>query len=188
MTGRSGKFVLRIPEELHRLLTKEARLKNISLNSICEDLIQKGLSVSSPEEQEILRHAQQVAGIENLLGVVIYGSWARKDVRDSSDFDVLIVVRNEKKINRRLYQDWDLLNLKMDNKDVEANFVYLPSLEKSPAGIWAEIAIDGIVIYEKEFAVSRYLSFVRQNIADHKIQRFFSHGQPFWIVNDQKVG
>ena len=49
------------------------------------------------------------------------------------------------------------------------------------AGFWAEIALDGTMLYDAEFRVSKHLNQVRREIVAGLITRKVVHGQPYWV-------
>jgi len=59
--------------------------------------------------------------------------------------------------------------------------VHLPAPEDRVSGSWAEAAVCGIVLYEKDLAVSRRLIRIREHIAAGGLLRRMSQGQPYWI-------
>jgi len=48
------------------------------------------------------------------------------------------------------------------------------------AGIWAEVALDGLVLFEQGLRLSTRLVQVRREIAAGRIVRRVAHGQPYW--------
>ena len=69
--------------------------------------------------------ARSVCG-ENLIGIGVFGSWARGDVTDGSDIDLLIVVEDCLALTRELYRRWDRSPVEADGKEVQPFFVHLP--------------------------------------------------------------
>ena len=51
-------------------------------------------------------------------------------------------------------------------------------------GFWPEIALDGIVLFERDVAVSRRLVAIRRAIADGRLVRRTAHGQPYWTTKE----
>ena len=117
---------------------------------------------------------------ERLVGIAAFGSWARRQAVAGSDVDLLLVVESSVPLTRGLYRDWDAEPMSWDGRRVEAHFVHLPEERRVAAGVWAEVALDGIILFERRFAVSTRLSRVRQDIVAGRIVRKVSHGQPYW--------
>jgi hypothetical protein len=46
--------------------------------------------------------------------------------------------------------------------------------------VWAEAAIDGIVLFERGMRITEHLIRVRREIAAGRIVRRVAHGQPYW--------
>lgn len=183
----SGRFVLRIEPTLHATLREAASRSGLSLNEYCaRKLAGGGLGGTEPAWKAVGR-ASSVLG-DDLLGVVVYGSWARDEATELSDIDVLLVVDPRRPIIRDLYRLWDekpvLWNRGADPerpRRVEPHFVHLPPVGEVPSGTWAEVALDGIVIFDPALVVSRRLVDIRRSIVDGDLIRHEIHGQPYWV-------
>lgn len=57
----------------------------------------------APFAETAIRRAQALHG-ESVLGVVVFGSWTRDEMWDSSDIDLLIVLADDTQIERELYR------------------------------------------------------------------------------------
>jgi predicted nucleotidyltransferase len=176
----SGRFVLRIEPGLHATLRAAAAALNVSLNEYCERKLALPIGSSSalsPAHALVERAAAWLGG--DLIGVVAFGSWARGEAGPSSDVDALIVVDAPRRVTRSLYREWDEAPLSWHEHPVEPHFVHLPD----PANVgtlWAEAAIDGIVLFERTLEVSRALADIRRQIVAGKLVRKLLHGQPYW--------
>lgn len=176
----SGRFVLRIDPRLHAALRAAAEEANLSLNEYCaRKLASPGGRVAGPAADAVQR-AVAVAG-EALLGVVAFGSWARDELSSGSDVDLLVVVAEALPITRGLYRSWDESPLSWEGHPVEPHFVHLLGEEDRASGLWAEAALDGVVLHERGLAVSTRLVEVRHRIANGRIERRRSHGHPYWV-------
>lgn len=177
----SGRFVVRLDPGLHSRLREEARDAGISLNDLCvRKLSPPGASLPGPA-QAAVRRAADVAG-NALLGVVAFGSWARGEMVDTSDVDVLLILDGTQEIHRDLYRSWDETPVSWDGRPVNPAFVHLPPPDAPMSGFWAEVAVDGIVIYERDLLVSNRLAEFRREIASGTIERRHSHGHPYWVT------
>lgn len=178
----SGKFVLRVDPDLHAELKYAAREANMSLNEYC-CLRLKSYSKSDSMRlvQPLLKQATDIVGAA-LLGLVVFGSWARGEEHSASDIDVLVVVDAQTQLAPRFYHQWDQNPLKWSGHIVEPQFVQIPPQDKVQAGIWAEVALDGIVLFEKNFALSRKLAQIRNQIVSGLIERKIVHGQSYWVI------
>ncbi|MFN2441652.1 MAG: toxin-antitoxin system HicB family antitoxin [Thermoanaerobaculia bacterium] len=176
----SGRFVLRIDAALHAALRRAADEEGLSLNEYCaRKLALPGQRVNGPTSGLVERAARMAGGA--LLGVVAFGSWARGDLADSSDIDLLIVLDESVPIHRSLYQQWDEAPMRWGAHLIEPHFVHLPPEEENLSGVWAEVAVEGIVLFERELIVSRQLVRIRQQIASGTIVRRVVHGQHYWV-------
>lgn len=177
----SGRFVLRIPAGLHASLREAARAAGVSLNEYCARKLAAPLGALAEfgDASRVVERAADLCG-DDLIGVVAHGSWARDELRDGSDVDVLVVVRPSKKIDRDLYRQWDEQPLEWEGRPVDAHFVTLTESDDQPGALWAEAALDGVVLFERGLSVSSRLARVRRDIADGRLVRQFSHGHPYW--------
>ncbi len=176
----SGRFLLRIDPGLHGALRVAAEEAGLSLNEYCaRKLAGGGVGVGDPGWQAVER-ATAVAG-DSLVGVVVYGSWARGEPMESSDVDVLVVLDSSTPITRGLYRRWDEEPVRWEGRRVEPHFVHLPSPGRDPSGTWVEVSMDGIVLMDRNLTVSRRLVEFRRMILDGSMERREIHGQPYWV-------
>ena len=179
----SGKFVLRVGSDMHKKLLSYAERKNLSLNAACIDLLSQGLYPTAS-------HSDLPFGLSwliskdcpvsrHILGIIIYGSWARGESVESSDIDVLLVLEPSIRIERSLYSSIG----NQDNIDerVSLMFTSLPEGKKDFGSLWFEVSLDGILIFDKNKVVASKLAEVRQCITSGSVIRKVSHGQGYWI-------
>ncbi len=176
----SGRFVLRIDPGLHAALRQAARESGTSLNEYCARKLAVPTSGLSGLAGEVVARAAALAG-DALLGVVVFGSWSRRELSERSDVDLLIVVGDQIEIGRWLYRKWDEAPLSWDSHPVEPHFVHLPQPRARMSGTWAEVAVDGIVLYDRDLTVSKLLVDVRQQILSGRLVRRRVHGQSYWV-------
>jgi predicted nucleotidyltransferase len=176
----SGRFVLRIEPGLHAALRAAAEEAELSLNEYCRrKLMAPGFQVSGPAT-EVVGSAIAVVG-DALLGVVAFGSWARGEQTARSDVDVLLIVSADVAIRRELYRVWDAKPVFWGRHPVEPHFVHVPDPGARISGLWAEVAVDGVVLFERGLEVSRLLAALRRRIAEGRVVRRRIHGQPYWV-------
>lgn len=175
----SGRILLRIPPGLHAGLKLAAAAAGLSMNDYCTRKL-AGPSGDLGGVSDAVLRAATIFG-PNLLGVVAFGSWARDELRIDSDIDLLVVLDDSVLIRRDLYRVWDLEPIEWEGRPVEPHFVHLPSPESTAAGLWAEVALDGLVLFSRDPALPARLSRVRRDIADGRIVRRVVHGQPYWV-------
>jgi hypothetical protein len=176
----SGRFVLRLQPALHAALREAAREAGVSLNDYCtRRLTAPGGRPELPGLGEAVQRAALVAG-PHLVGVIVFGSWARGQATATSDIDLLIVVEPDFALTRAAYQTWDADPLHVDGRRVEAHIVRLPDTDARVTGMWAEVAIDGLVLFERGLRLSSYLAAVRRAVLDGRLMRRTIHGQPYW--------
>ncbi len=176
----SGRFVLRLPSALHGVLQAAARASGRSLNEYCvRRLATAGpsLAVDEPAAALVAR-AAALAG-DALVAVVVYGSWARGEATPTSDVDALVVVEPRIALTRGLYRAWDEQPVVWLARPVDPHFVHPPDA-KAAGGLWGEVAIDGVILFERDWRLSAHLARVRRAIAEGKLVRRLVHGQPYW--------
>lgn len=184
-----GKFILRVAPALHMRLKKDAQMAGCSLNEYCSQILESGatgLRMDDTFARELVARAKRILG-DALVGVIVYGSWVRGEAGDASDVDVMLVTDASVNITRSLLAHWDEQPMTHEQRPVEAHFVTLPPLGQSVSGLWAELSIDGVVVYERGFDLSRLLAHARSEIAAGRLQRRRSHGQNYWIHTNGEV-
>jgi predicted nucleotidyltransferase len=177
----SGRFVLRISPGLHAALRRAATEAGLSLNDYCARKLAAPLGnlAALRGGSETVERAARLFG-DRLVGVAAFGSWARGEPVKGSDVDVLVVLDRRVTLARELYRTWDEAPVSWGGRAVEPHFVHLPEPEEGVAGIWAEVALDGLVLFEQGLRLSTRLVQVRREIAAGRIVRRVAHGQPYW--------
>lgn len=176
----SGRFLLRIEPAVHAALRAEAADAGLSLNELCaRKLAAPGPVGTGPAPQAVERALAELGA--GLLGLIAFGSWARGEATQRSDVDLLLVVAPRIRVVRDLYRPWDDAPLRWDGRPVEPHFVHLPEPGGRVSGLWAEAALDGIVLYERGFAISRRLIDVRHRIVAGRLTRREVHGHSYWV-------
>ena len=176
----SGRFVLRIDPKLHAFLRESASAAGMSLNEFCSRSLARPSADLPKGVLDALRRAIDLLGA-NILGVVAFGSWARNQMVEGSDIDLLMVVKSEVQIDRSLYRMWDRSPLEWAGHAIEPHFVHLPASGARVSGLWAEIVVDGIVLFDRDMALSRRLAEIRRRIASGEFIRRWSSGHPYWV-------
>ena len=178
-SAKSGRFVLRMPGPTHAMLEAAARASGLSLNAYCvRKLTDVGLPGGLADEQVFISRAAAIAG-EALVAVILHGSWARGDATPRSDVDLLVVVEPRVAPNRQWYREWDGRPMTWQGRAVDPHFVHPPA-EGALSGLWAETAVDGIVIFDRDRRISAALARIRRAIASGRLARRVVHGQPYW--------
>lgn len=177
----SGRFVLRIDPGLHAALRKAAKEAGLSLNDYCARKLAAPMgSLTALDWAGAAVERASVSFGEDLLGVAAFGSWARGELSESSDIDLLVVVESSVAVTRTLYRAWDEQPVTWNGRTLEPHFVHLPEIDKRIGSVWAEVALDGIVLFEHGFRISSTLVRVRHDILSGRMVRRLVHGQPYW--------
>ena len=186
MMNLSGKFVLRIPQNLHRSAKERALHDGISLNEVCirsiKDYLRmtpQNLQEHGDEESDWIDKAKALFK-NTLLGVVLFGSAARGEAGEHSDIDLLLVLDKKVTLSRKLYTLWDRNSW---CASVSPHFTHIPATVQAAGSLWLEVAIDGIPLYEKDRRISRFLALLRRAIAGGEMERRVVHGHAYWIKN-----
>jgi predicted nucleotidyltransferase len=176
----SGRFVLRIPPPLHAALTESARARGLSLNEHCVRSLARAESVTGNAFSDTVARALEQLG-PALVAVVVFGSWARGEAGPSSDVDVLIVVADVD-ITRSLYAPWDNADLSVDGRRVEPHFVQMRVAGDPISGLWAEIALDGAIVYDPALSLAAELSRIRRAILGGELVQRSAGGRSWWTA------
>ena len=176
----SGRFVIRVDPDHHRALREAATRDGVSLNEYCVQQLSTQLGGLPADAVAVLRRIVTTYGV-HIRGVVVFGSWARGEAGPESDVDIMIVVDPQLPITRSLYQPWDDHPQLWDGLPASPHIVHLPEVDAELSGFWAEVAIDGIVLFDRDLAVSRALSAIRARIMGGELMRRQVNGQTYWV-------
>ena len=178
-----ARVLLRLPSSLHQSLARTAKAEGLSFNEYCVRRL------AEPEPLDgmataVLRGrivaAARAAHGDQLVGVVVIGSWARGDAGAGSDIDVLLVLDPSVPLTRELYRAWDASAPTVEGPEVDVHFThpYVPGT--LPGAVWCEAAVDGVVWFDRDGRVASALADVRRAIAHGRVVRAVVHGQPYW--------
>lgn len=153
----------------------------MSLNDYCARTlaVPSGNAAELRSASGVVQRAAELFG-EALVGVAAYGSWTRGEAARHSDVDVLVVLEPRIEITRALYRRWDAVPIAWETHPVEPHFVHLLAPDGRASGLWAEVAVDGIVLFERRLRLSMALVRVRRDILAGRLVRRMVHGQPYW--------
>lgn len=201
MKSPSGTFVVRISPGLHRSLRDLAAKRGQSLNRLCAEAFERAVCPTIGAESRpaagtgtplklLADECIRVFG-KDLLGVVLFGSVARGEAFPGSDLDILLVMDRCRPIHRDLYSRWEealsSFTERSSPRDVGPHFSHLPGSPRQAGSLWLEIAIDGIVLWERAGEVSAALRDLRAHIAGGEIRRRVRHGHPYWVRGRSSV-
>lgn len=177
----SGRFIVRVYPELHASLRDAARAAGISLNRYCARKLSAPAPTLDGDAAAIVRRGRAILD-DSLLGIVAFGSWTRGDESPSSDLDFLLVADDRVRISRDLYREWEAEPpLSWHGHRVSPHFAHMRPSCDPVSGFWAEVALDGLVVLDPEWFVSRYLVTLRRRISDGEIVRRVVGGRAYWV-------
>jgi predicted nucleotidyltransferase len=147
-----------------------------------------GLDKGEVRKEPLIPLSQVISLLgESLSGVLLFGSVARGEQRESSDIDVMIVVGEDLPLTRSLYERWDRGLEGIASDRFSPHFVHLPGTLEEAGSIWFEAAVDAVVLFDKEGRISRFLIKLRRSMADGELQRRMVYGHPYWIKRGPEV-
>jgi predicted nucleotidyltransferase len=120
---------------------------------------------------------------DSIEGLVLFGSFARGREIASSDIDLLVVLNESVTLDRDVYSRWQLR--RFSGREVAPLFVQIPGDGERVGGLWFEVAMDGIVLFDRDLRLSRFLAHVRNTVADGRVKRMVTHGHPYWVYSSQ---
>jgi HEPN domain-containing protein/predicted nucleotidyltransferase len=175
----SGRFILRIAPGLHAALRRAAAEAGVSLNDYCARKLSAPLGdlAALDEGARAVERAATIFG-ERLVGIAAFGPWARRQAAAGSDVDLLVVVEGSVALTRDLYRTWEEVPISREGRSVKPHFVHVPEASRVVGGVWADVSLDAIVLFERGLRVSERLSRVRRDIVAGRIVRRVSRGQP----------
>lgn len=192
-------LILRIASSLHQRLKEEARAADLSLNKHCCALLGRRTAESSAAASPVsltlaagssrraamlqdLRAKVLGAWGDSIEALALFGSFARGRETASSDVDLLVVLSRSVTLDRDVYSRWGLR--KFEGRELAPLFVQIPGEGERIGGLWFEVALDGIVLFDRDLHLSRFLSHVRDLIAGGRVRRMVTHGHPYWVHSD----
>ncbi|CAN5787262.1 hypothetical protein BH23GEM9_BH23GEM9_36350 [soil metagenome] len=177
----SGRFVLRLSPALHARLVQSARARGLSLNEHCVQSLARAEALDAGAFGAVIAQAIEQCG-SALLGVAVFGSFARGEAGPGSDVDVLLVVNGEVEVTRALYAPWDEVDRVIDGHRVEPHFVQARTPSEPISGFWAEVALDAAVIHDPDLALARDLGRIRRAILGGTMVRRSAGGRSWWTA------
>ena len=190
----SGRFVLRIDPSLHRRLRDIAEQKDASLNLVCASILEEAVEGRGSLHKcmgiagQALRWVQRFesrAGVSS-VGVILFGSAARGELRASSDIDLLVALPASSPLRRSLYRDWDETMSQeaqtrlYETHEVNPHFVHVPEKAEEAGSLWLEAAIEGQLLADHEGIVHAFLVKLRRMLAEGQVSSYRAHGHRYW--------
>lgn len=136
-----------------------------------------------PESLQALSAGVLETWEDRVEGLVLFGSFARGRQTADSDIDLLVVLNRSVTLDRDIYSRWRVR--KFEGREVAPLFVQIPGEGERIGGLWFEVALDGIVLFDRELHLSRFLAHVRDLVAGGCVRRKVTHGHPYWVYSDK---
>lgn len=114
-----------------------------------------------------------------IVGMILYGSWARGEATEASDIDVLMVMEPTVPIRRALYTAVDAIQ-GIDPR-ISLFLAHLPAEDVQPGDLWLDISLDGVILADTHGRIANTMDRIRQWIASGKVIRHDIHGQGYWV-------
>lgn len=183
-------LLVRLPEELHRQLLLMARTQNLSVNKLCVRCIEAGIRSNEGTHYDRLNQQLKAEWGADFLGLILFGSAARDELRPDSDIDLLIVLSDQLPLTRSLYSRWEEQIAphvaRTFAREVSPHFAHLPHSAEAAGSIWLECALEGKLLHDPSGEVSAKTKAVRELIARGAVTRATSHGHPYWIRTENE--
>lgn len=148
---------------------------------------------SGPGRETVWRRAAAAIAREvgaDLEAVVLFGSRARGHDGPGSDVDLLLAVGSAAPLGRERYAAWDqrlagASEIRALGARVSPHFARLPAeppgqSEDGGGALWLEVALHGIVLWQRTAAPSLWIGDARERMATGVLRRRLAHGQPYW--------
>ncbi|NLG85005.1 MAG: nucleotidyltransferase domain-containing protein [Firmicutes bacterium] len=117
---------------------------------------------------EVVQALRQGLG-ENLVAVVLFGSWARGEAGPESDWDLLVLAHGLKPLPRHFRLKTMLPEAWRGRVSILAK---TPSeFTARPAELYLDIALDDVVLYDTDGYITQRLAYLRDLIARHGLRR-----------------
>lgn len=171
--SNSGRFVLRLDPELHGQLKKQAVKEGVSLNQLIVDKLSSGKTSQFGIIRKVFK--------DRLVGIVLFGSHVRNEERESSDIDLLLVLSEDSRIERELYSLWDEKVQVSLGEKYSPQFVKIPKEPRLASSIWLEVALEGVILYERGLELRKFIFELKHMIASGVFRRQLIYGQPYWV-------
>lgn len=183
-TQKSGKFVLRLPSELHQAVCLEADRQGCSLNQWITQRL--ATSLGKTAHSEVVDLIKAAFG-EQISGVMLFGSTARGESHASSDIDLLLVLKPSIKLNRTFYSKWDEDVGPHVASSYSPHFVEWPKDILKIGSLWLEVASEGEFLDCESPELRQALHRIKQMIASGRFIRKSSSGSVYWITQPEAL-
>ncbi len=116
---------------------------------------------------------------DNLICIILFGSRARGEASEGSDYDLFIISKNlpTSQIERSRF-----ISIPLYKNNLEGLSILAKSPEeflKDISPLYLDLSIDGIVLYDKDFIISK-IKKLKEIIKSAGLQRIKDNGEYHW--------
>lgn len=117
---------------------------------------------------------------QNLVAVVLFGSWARGEQRKASDWDIFVLARSLPVAPMKRYAQFR--SLCNDQPESGVSFLAKTQMEFEEGfpSFYLDLALDGIILYDTDGYMEAKLRRIREIIKETRLKRERIPGGFFW--------
>lgn len=188
-------MLIRLPKSLMSGLKRLSARRGISVNQLCTESLKVMVEPERTSPRKVLLNndfssalTEYVEGViipafgKKLIGVLLFGSAARGEMKRDSDIDILIVLKDAH-FDRDIYDR--IKTISINDHTVSPLVVQLPTNEEALRSVWLEASIDGVMLFDTDFTLSRLLSHIRLQIISGVVKRRLAYGVPYWLRSEE---
>lgn len=158
-------------------LQERARAQGLSINQYCLWV----LSQANASLSESWLHKVKKYYGDRLLGIALFGSYARGTQSETSDKDILFVMDSKVPLKATLYREWEKHFEDKFDPLLSPHFSHLPSDLESLGSLWLELSLDAKILWDRMGHFQKTLQGIKLKILEGHYVRRHSHGVPYWV-------
>jgi len=147
----------------------------------------KKKEILSVIKKEVIKYYQ-----ENLVSLVIFGSFARNEFSKLSDIDLLIICRNLAQERMKRVRDFERIENSLEKKGFKLPFSpIIKTKEEVEKGspLFFDMIEDSIILYDRGNFFKNYLKKLKSKLDSLGAKKIKRRGFWFWVLKkDYKLG